>query len=340
MFTIKKGGHNCHKIKAVAAVIIASLSSLYVNAQESEIYETLSMEEKALIEEKKDAILYMLMEKDELQPYLDALKRQREEQAKKDDFERRFPFTQEDILKRRKQTVDIEKANNQPLYERKVNISEEPYDPDDKTPIMLNVASGNPSSLSFFDYEGNPWPIAGDIIGDPGAFTSNVFTESKNVGVFSITKRFSESVALISLVGLKNVIVVKLVGNENVVDSDKRIRLTRLSPLVKKDIQPMPNNGLSGRRNDPFFDVLISGEYRHINGIKELTVDNNPDRNNVYVRKDGYVYMRVRHELVFPDYENHHVSTNGFNLYKIKDTDTITMVVNGQYLIYTLNNKR
>jgi hypothetical protein len=300
--------------------------------------DSLSQEERALINAKKDAILYLLLENDELEPYLQAVKKQAEEKAKKEELERKFPYSHNEITQQRKLGLDLEKANNAPIINKEVRITEEPFEPDDRKPIVLNVASNNPSSMSFFDYEGNPWPIAGDVIGDPSAYSSSVFTEDKNVVVFSIKKRFSESVALVNLQGLKNLVVVKLKGDEGVIDSDKRIRLSKLSPLVEKEIYPNQSNSDSGK-NDPFFDNLISGDYRDIKGVKELFVKNNPDRNNIYVEKDGYLYLRIRNELIFPGHLNHHVSSNDFHLYKLKKADTLTILVNGEYLIYTLSEE-
>lgn len=305
-------------------------------ARDGDAANHLSREERALIEQKKDAILYMLLENNELQPYLDALKQQEKERLKKEELENRFPFTSDEIKERREAALDYEKAQNSPLKEKDILITEEPYDPDSKGTIEIKVAANNPSSLSFFDYEGNPWPISGDIIGDPQAFTSTVFTENKNVAVFSILKRFSGSVALINLEGLQNLVVIKLVGNEDVIDSDKRIRVNRLSPLATSDITPVGNKQSS--QHNPIFDKLLSGEYSDVG--TELEVLNNPNRNNIYIRHEGNIYLRVKHSVVFPQPTSHHISSNGFNLYKLNDTNTITMNVNGDYKIYTLREKK
>lgn len=330
-----------NKIKKISvATILGSLycSSpiTYASNNQDQAEGHLSKEEKMLIEEKKDAILYLLFENNELEPYLEALREQKKERLKKEEFESRFPFTTHEIKERREATLLYEKAANEPISEKNILITEEPYDPDSKGTIEINVAANNPSSLSFFDYEGNPWPISGDIIGDPNAFTSTVFTENKNVAVFSILKRFAGSVALIHLEGLQNLVVVKLIGNESTIDSDKRIRVNRLSPLAENDIVSISNENSS--QHNPIFDKLLSGEYSDIG--TELEVVNNPNRNNVYIRYNGNVYLRVKHSVVFPMPISHHVSSNGFNLYKLNDTNTITMNVSGDYKIYTLREKK
>lgn len=330
------------KLSLALSIGFACLISLNVNANlntdpdnEKPITSHLSKEEMSLINQKKDAILYMLMENDELRPYLDALKAQEAERLKKEELQSKFPFTSDDIKERRVASLENEKAINAPLIEKKIIISEEPYDPDSRETIVINVAANNPSSLSFFDYEGNPWPIAGDVIGNTEAYTSTVFTANKNVAVFSILKRFSESVALVNLEGLQNLVVIKLVGNEEEIDSDKRIRVNRLSPLVSQEISVV--NSLEKSQHNPIFDKLLSGDYSETG--TELYVLNNPDRNNVYIKYKEHIYLRVKQSVIFPDAQSHHISTNGFNLYKLKDTNTITMNVNGEYKIYTLREK-
>ncbi|MCF2901200.1 DotH/IcmK family type IV secretion protein [Pseudoalteromonas sp. OFAV1] len=321
--------------------VLTGFLSIGANASSSKLNDNstsnLSEEEIALINEKKDAILYLLQEDAELAPYLKAYKDRAKEKALSEDLDKLFPLSAEDIKVRRKKSLEIEKANNEPLINSEIKISEVPYDPSEKSPVVLNVAANNPSSISFFDYEGNPWPIAGEVIGDPNSFTSSVFTEDKNVVVFSILKRFSESVALVNLSGLKNLVVIRLRGNESTVDSNKRIRLPKLSPIAEKAVEPVNISINVG--NEPVFDKLISGDYLSDKSIKELYVNNNPNRNNVYVRQGEFTYLRVKNELIFPETINHHKSSNGYNLYKIKNKDTITLLANGEYQIFTLNEK-
>lgn len=324
--------------KQVAFVVFSMGLSAASFANSGEGPSHLTDEEKLLIEQKKDAILFLLEENDQLQPYLDALKNQDIEKAKRDELTEKYPYSKDEIIQRRLLDQDIEQAKNTPISPKEIKITEESFDPNARLPIVLNVAANNPSSLSFFDYQGNPWPIAGDVIGDTTSFTSNVFTDNKNVVVFSILNRFAESVALVNLEGLNNLVVVKLSGNENIIDSDKRIRLPLASPLVEKDIVAVNDKPMAtDRSSDRIFDALVSGNYKKLG--TELFVRNNPDRNNVFVEVDDLVYMRVKHTLVHPIPLTYHRSSNGFNLYKMEAKDTVTLNVNGEYKIYTLEKE-
>jgi hypothetical protein len=156
------------------------------------------------------------------------------------------------------------------------------------------------------------------------------------VAVFSITNEFAESVALINLLGLDNLVIVNLRGNENIIDSDKRIRIPLLSPLAKPVIKPDATaNVVTDTFSDQIFDALVSGTYKNLG--EELFVHNNPDINNIYLRVGDFIYMRIKNELINPAPIVHHVSSNGFNLYKIAKKDTLTLNVNGDYQIFTLS---
>jgi hypothetical protein len=313
------------------AILISSQAAF---AQESEQKTSAFTDDDiALIETKKDALLYLLMEKGELEPLIQELRSQQQSQKAEKEMQQAFPYTEEQIKKRRELTLDYERAQNAPVKSKVVNISEKDYDPDGRTPISLRVAANNPSSIAFFDYQGNPWPIVGDVIGNTEAFDSYPFSESKNTAVFQIKKRFSETVALVNLQGINQLVVIKLVGDEGEFDARKNIRIPRRGPL---SIDTVTNMGSDVSNSDPLLIRLLNGESLP-DGIE---YESNWDDESKFVRVGNILYIRTKDSITYPPRIAGQQSANGYNLYKIDFSNTIIIEKDGQHTILTLNKKR
>jgi hypothetical protein len=313
------------------AILLSSHASF---AQESDQKSSaFSDDDIALIESKKDALLYLLMEKGELEPLIQELRSQQQKQTADKEIQQAFPYTKDQILKRRELTLDYDRAQNAPVENKVVNISEKDYDPDGRTPISLNVASNNPSSIAFFDYQGNPWPIVGDVIGNTEAFESYPFAESKNTAVFQIKKRFSETVALVNLQGIDQLVVIKLVGNEGEFDARKNIRIPRKGPLSVDTVTSMGNEVSN---SDPLLIRLLNGE----DLPDSVEYEANWDDESKFVRVGNILYIRTKDSITYPPRIAGQQSANGYNLYKIDFSNTVIIEKDGQHTILTLNKKR
>ena len=309
--------------------MVAISSQAIANNNSNEGEPSISDKDILTIQAKKDALLYLLMEKGELSPLLDELKERERKENVANQFKKDFPFTSKEIKKRREMGIEEEKALNSPIRNKHVKISEEDYIVDGSTPIYLNVSANNPSSLAFFDYQGNPWPIVGDIIGN-AAFNSTPFGESKNTAVFQINQRFSETVSLINLQGIDQLVVVKLIGNEEKFDARKNIRLPLIGPLSGEKIV---EKGSAAPSSDPVLIQLLNGE--RIHGGKHYVSE--WDDNSVFVRVGNLLYVRTKDVLTFPPNQENQRSANGYNLYKLDFSNTLTMRKDGQYEILRLS---
>jgi len=313
-----------------AALLVTSHSVL---SQNNDAREGLSDGEIALIEAKKDALMYMLIEKGELEPLLAELREQEKKQKAERELQEQFQYTNEQIAERREKNLDYEKAFNSPVKQKEIMITEQDYDPDGNTPILLKVAANNPSSIAFFDYQGKPWPIVGDVIGNPNAFTSKPFAESKNTAVFQISSRFSETVALINLQGIDQLVVVKLIGDEEMFDARKNIRIPRRGPLSDDSIVDS-NSNVS--YSDPLLIQLLNGE-KIKDGIK---YSGDWDNDSVFVRVNNSLYVRTKDSITFPPNFESQRSANGYNLYRMDFSNTLIMKKDGQDKIITITKER
>tara|TARA_Y100001936_G_C16037883_1_gene649683 strand:+ start:188 stop:1177 length:990 start_codon:yes stop_codon:yes gene_type:complete len=314
-----------------ASLLLFSASSL--SKESGGAAESLTDTEIEMIESRKDALLYLLMEKNELEPLLNELREQERKQAAEREINEQFKYTEEQIRRRRELSLDYEKAFNSPISKKTVKISEEDYDPDGSTPIYIKVAANNPSSIAFFDYQGKPWPIVGDVIGDNGAFQSYPFAENKNTAVFQIKEMFSETVALVNLQGIDQLVVVKLVGDESEFDARKNIRIPRRGPLSDDTIV---SNKSNVTYSDPILIQILNGE-KVAGGIEYY---GDWDDESVFVRLNDVLYVRTKDSITYPPSLASQKSANGYNLYKTDFSNTLIIKRDGQDRIITISNKR
>lgn len=292
-----------------------------------------SDEDIALIENKKDALIYLLIEKGELEPLLSELRKQEQIQKAEREIQAQYPYTEEQIRRRRENDLNYEKAFNAPIKSLAIDISEKDYDPDGSLPIKLKVAANNPSSIAFFDYQGKPWPIVGDVIGNPKAFESFPFAETKNTAVFQIKERFSETVALINLQGIDQLVVVKLIGSEDGFDARKNIRIPRRGPLSDDKIVAESSNV---SYSDPVLIQILNGE-KIQGGVR---YEGNWDDESVFVRVDNTLYVRTKNSITYPPSIASQKSANGYNLYKMDFSNTLIIKKDGQDKIITITKQR
>ncbi len=319
----------------ITAAILLSSQSAFSQSNEKGANNDggLTDSEIEVIEAKKDALIYLLMEKGELEPLINELRTQERYQSAEREINAQFPYTEEQIKRRRNLNLGFEKAFNAPIKEKKIKISEKDYDPDGITPISLKVAAQNPSSIAFFDYQGNPWPIVGDVIGNPNAFDSYPFSESKNTAVFQIKERFSETVALINLQGIDQLVVVKLIGDEEEFDARKNIRIPRRGPLSDDSIVEYTNNV---SYSDPILIQILNGEKIN-NGVP---YKGNWDDESVFIRVGNALYVRTKDSITYPPNIANQKSANGYNLYKMDFSNTLIIKRDGQDRIITITKQR
>lgn len=317
---------------------VCLISTLFIGvdysyaAEKNDSRNQISDSDIKLIEDKKSALLYILQERGELEPILQELRKQKSDQMIEQEFQSKFPYSQEQITKRRKATLEEEEAKNKPLFNKTIEITEEDYDPNSSKPITIKVASNNPSSLAFFDYQGKPWPIVSDVIGDQSSFNSYSFSETKNTAVFEITKMFSESVALINLEGIDQLIVVKLQGSEDSFDAKKSIRIPMKGPLSDDTIM---NTGVKIDSSDPILVKILNGE-KITDGIE---YSSDWDSESKFIRLGNYLYVRTRDHLSFPPSIESQTSANGYNLYKLYFTNSATMLKDGRYKVISITKQ-
>jgi hypothetical protein len=291
-----------------------------------------SKADELYINSKKDAIINMLYEDEQLAPLLKILRDKEISKIKKRKLEERFPYSMEELILERKLEEKKDKSLNAPINDVEILISEEDYRPESQQPIIINVAESNASSVAFFDYQGNPWPIEGDVIGNSDAFKSYPFTKNNNVAIFEIKMRFSETVALIQLESLNYPLVVKLIGSESKIDARKNIRIPMLGPMSNEKIISNSGSTTLASSSNPKLIKLLNGEV--LDNAKYYT--SNWDDDALYARIGNKLYIRTKNEIMFPLPIAQQESSNGYHLYEIDFRSNVTMVVNGEVRVISI----
>lgn len=285
--------------------------------------------ESELLGQKEHTLLKMLYERQQLDKLRGLLDDYENKEAYEDAVDNKVPLSPEQILNLRALLRDAEIAKNAPLQGPMDNaIRTIDIDVDAPKPIVLNVSSGYASSIVFFDHSGSPWPIEGDIIGNTDSFKSTRGPNGKtHIGVFEIKKQFTESNALINLVGLDVPIVVRLHGNDKTVDSRLSVRIPKFGPNSK--VEAYSSGELNEISSDSLKvlngDKLPNGKRYSLNGVQgEVTYAN------------GTLYIRTRANLISPPWKNFVNSATGYKVYELPPVDNLLFAVDGEMVDATI----
>lgn len=252
-------------------------------------------------------------------------------EARRLEFEKslkvKFALDGSEIRTIRKLENEDARAKNAPLHNVKLVINTIQVESDSPQPIIIRVAKGYSSSLLFFDEQGNPWDIEGDVIGDGSAFTSNKIPTKKHVALFEIKRAFSQTNALITLSGLPTPVVVRLVGDDRTVDARLSVRIPELGNNADRSYTYSSNRAVSSAIvSDDMLTVLngshlVNGKKFNLNGVK----------GDVWF-KNNFLYIRTKAELKLPHYLETLSSPTGINVYQIHPRTSLLFTQDGELL--------
>lgn len=287
----------------------------------------LNPHESQVVDAKKHALSKALYENEQLEELRGMLEGYQKKEAYESAVDSKVPLTPEQIIELRTLLRNAEKAKNVPLQGSVSNkIRSIDIDVDANEPIKLDVVAGYASSIVFFDITGAPWPIDGDIIGNKTAFDTKPGNKS-HVAVFENIQQFSESNALINLLGLDVPVVISLVGNDQKVDSRLSVRIPKFGPNAQNEIYQ--SDEMKEVSADALKvldgDKLPNSKRFKLNGVKGEVIYAN-----------GSLYIRTRANLISPPWRNSVSSSSGYKVYELPPVDTLLFSVDGKMVDATI----
>ena len=278
-------------------------------------------QEMDILKSKQNAIKGYLHEESSLYDLRKILDGDQKEKAWLAVKDQTAPLTAKEITALRKLKQTTAKYENRPLNNVKFNIKTKNIDLEASKPIEIIVAKGYVSSIQFYDETGAPWPIEGDIIGNTSAFEKHKLGARQHVAAFQIKEVFSESNALINLVGLDATIVIKLKGSDTEFDSRLTVRIPKLGP----NAEIYENAQVQYNELDSQLTRVLNGDI--LRGAKRydlIGVD------GVAFLKDGFLYIRTPHKLVIPPPINASRTSTGMMAFKTAPTEDFLFTVDGE----------
>lgn len=100
------------------------------------------------------------------------------------------------------------------------------------TPVVIRLAQGYVSTLTFLDSTGQPWPIESYDVGNPGSFNIQWDKKSNILMIQSITLYGSGNMA-VQLRGLATPVMLTLVSGQKAVDYRADLRIRGYGPNAK-----------------------------------------------------------------------------------------------------------
>ena len=286
--------------------------------------------EKALIELKKREVIKYLAEQQELKPVISALQSNENAEKYESIIREKTILSPKQIMELRLLLLSIEEAENKPIAGPiNLNIESIDYNIDDQKPIVVRVSKGYASSLVFFDKTGQPWPVEGDVIGDSLSFKAKPNNVMGNIIVFEITKNFSESNALLNLKGMHSPVVLKLVSDNENIDTRLSVRIPRNGPHAKTSVFIAPELST----NDPRLMSILSGKVSQLTGLKRYKLSGVKGE---AIYHKGSLYIRSREMLASPPSKQSAKSVTGQYVYKIPPVSQLIFSVDGRLVNATI----
>lgn len=293
-------------------------------------YELLLYEgEGVSIEAKKRAIAKKLYEDQELQMFREVLRSRLRDEAVDEARLDVSKLTPEEIRMLREYRSRVTEAENAPLTQVKHQIRTENVSLTSNTPMDVYVSANNQTSVVFFDSAGNPWPVAGEPIYNKDAFTAFKTGEKEHIVVFTITKEFAESNAMINLKGLDIPIPIKLVGTENKVDTRLSARVPKFGPLMKD--RPTFTTNIPSAEASPELLNLLNGE--HVSDSLAYDIRSlSGDRLGEAYYRNGKLFIRTAYELIIPGPTNASSLLSGYRAFEAPAREDLLLNVNGRHV--------
>jgi len=189
-------------------------------------------------------------------------------------------------------------------------------------PPVIKMATGYVSSVVFVDETGQPWPIAGFSIGNPGAF--NIQWDQKgNVLMIQTVGRYESTNMAIRLAGLNIPVMLTIVSDQLNVDYRVDLRIAGRGPNAKA---PLIGGTIPDQPN-PLLMSFLEGIPPE--GSQVLTVTGGEAQ---AWHKDNHLYLRTRLSVLSPGWLATMSSADGVRVYEMSNTPMILVSHDGQMI--------
>jgi len=285
---------------------------------------------------KRRALLRKMYDDHEMARLRSMMEREQDDQAYQEALDSRFPLSPEQILNLRRKDLERTRAENRPVVGNvESSIRTVSLDLDSQEPITLNVSTGFISALVFFDQNGKPWPIKGDVIADDNAFASGKIGDAGHIATFEIKQSFAQSNALLELEGLNSPLSIRLVGEEGKVDAKLSVRVPRFGP--KSEQGPVRTSSRSEAASPVMMELLNTGR---IAGAEQYALDG---VQGLVFYQDGALFIRSKATLTVPPIQppmSQEVrSPTGYRIYKIPPVTNLMFADEGRLVRATVKEK-
>ncbi|WP_318515630.1 DotH/IcmK family type IV secretion protein [Photobacterium leiognathi] len=174
------------------------------------------------------------------------------------------------ILKRKSIDERIKKTSRKNLHPNKTSIRPIVIDPESNDVITINFAINRPSSVTFFDEQGHPYPVT-DIAPTSNAYFDNQ-TMAENIVMFTAKEEYRQANGFVFLQGVSQPIpVVYSLDPTKPVDTKLIVTVLGISPTNKAEFETI------GVDITPFSNQTSETSFRILNGMspansKRLTI--------------------------------------------------------------------
>ena len=289
--------------------------------------------QQTIVDERIEAVLRYIAIQEAMRPYREALA-----ESMKSDRESLGEKTEqkpEDIIEDRREDEERNRAGNKPLKPVVLAMRTIDYDITESTAINLRARHGYVSSINFFDSAGSPWPVDGITVGDSGAFSASRLDPLKGTVALEILRPFSESNALFQLSELDTPIVVRLIGENEEVDSRMNVRIPKIGPVTREKQLLRVTSDDEERAADDLLIQVLDRPYgiedaEHFRLVAESDEALNLAEESGLVLVDGRLFLRTSHSLVSPRAMNTVSLPSGISVYEVPKVSQFMFVLGGR----------
>lgn len=230
-----------------------------------------------------------------------------------------------DVIKQRR-IINANKteAEKVTIFESKINIDTERFDPNSDAQLNINNRVNRPSVLAFFDITGQPYTITSFFPTETDSF--EFVRKGTNQLLISAKESYGELSGFVFLENEPQAIPVLYTSNpKRELNVKKNIILPTLSPTSSEDISQttVPLSQLNNS-DDPVMYQILHGRPTDAKQLKQSGL---PRDSSVY-RTDEYTYIRTRAQMRY-DIDSA-INVRGLYVYRAHSRQTYWFDVNNQ----------
>jgi intracellular multiplication protein IcmK len=194
--------------------------------------------------------------------------------------------------------------------------------------LLVNLAPGRASVVTFRDVTGQPWPVDAVVAGNPQHLSIiQPRPGSSSLTVTPLTA-YPKSNMVVFLAFKEEPVVFEVRGSSGTVDYQINLTVAALGPHAKVTVDTAP--GLPANATP---DMLAMLDGVPPEGAVELEVSGGQARAWRYA---GKLYLRTRTTVISPSYHASISGAAGYNLYQMPSTPVVLASSNGQIVELTI----